>query len=194
MNFSRMQPFAVLAGALSIVAALYLGVPVQAAAQHQTARHSAGANNNAMKIEQRYMQLRGKLARTQQEAMKKNPHLVRDQKHFRKLLMDTMKRQGTDPKPQIAELNKLGKQIQNKHTSKAKRQNLIAKARKIQSTLMKAESKAARDPKVAAARKKLSQETIAAMRKINPKTDSMIAEMKAISKRMNNAHNAHQGG
>lgn len=192
MSSSRKQRTLVgLAGALTAAATLCLGVPAQAADQ-QSAQPSAEANNKAMQMEQRFMQLRAELAQTQQEAMKKTPDLLKQEKHFRTLLVATMKRQGSDPQPKIDALNKLGKQIEDKNTANAKRQSLIAEARKTQVELIKAESKAVKDPKVAAARKKLSEDTVAAMRKINPKTDAMIAELNAIGKRLAEMH-AGQG-
>ncbi|OBS10114.1 hypothetical protein [Acidihalobacter prosperus] len=193
MKFSRKQrTFAGLAGALTVAAALCFGATAQAA-DTTTAKPGAEANDKVMQMEQRFMQLRAELAQTQQEAVKKSPELAKQEKHFRELLVATMKRQGTDPQPKIDELNKLGRQIQDKNTDNTTRQTLITKARAIQAGLIQAENKAVSDPKVAAARKKLSEETVAAMSKVNPKTKAMIAELNAIGKRLAEMHGG-QGG
>lgn len=172
-----------LAGTFAIAAVCALGVPAQAA-DTQSAPQSSAADKQTMQMEQRFMQLRAELAQTQQTALKQHPELVKEETHFRELLMSTMKREGTDPKPQIETLNKLSKEIQDKKTDNAKRETLIGKARAIQAMLIRAETKAMQDHKVAAARKKLSEDTVSAMRKVNPKTDSMIAELNAIGKRL----------
>lgn len=197
MSFRRKQrTVAFLVGAITFVSALYLGVPAQAAdhaAATGVASSKADANKKVMEMEQRFMKLRSELAHTQQEALKKDPSLIKQEKHFQMLLVGTMKRQGNDPKPKIDELNQLRQKIEDKKTTKAQRASLISKARAIQVDLIKAEGKAVKDPKVAAARRKLSGDTIAAMRKVNPKTDQMIAELKAIGKRLSEMQNAHHG-
>lgn len=193
MSFSRKQrTLFSLAGAIAFAAVISIVVPAQAANQ-PVAKPSADANNKTMRMEQRYMQLQGELAQTQEKAFKKRPSLIKQEKHFRELFMATMKRQGTDPKPRVAELKKLRQQILDKHTDNTKRTALIAKARAIQEELLKAENKAIRDPRVAAANKKLRKDTIDEMRKVNPKTDQMIAEFEAIRKQLAKAHNGHAG-
>ncbi|AOV16427.1 hypothetical protein BJI67_04495 [Acidihalobacter aeolianus] len=184
MSSSRKQRvLAGLAGTFAIAAVFALGMTAQAA-DTQPAPQGSAPDKQVMQMEQRFMQLRSELAHTQETALKQHPELVKEETHFRELLMSTMKREGTDPKPQIETLNKLSKEIQDKKTDNAKRETLIGKARAIQAMLIRAETKAMQDHKVAAARKKLSEDTVAAMRKVNPKTDEMIAELNAIGKRL----------
>lgn len=193
-SLHKQRTLAVVVGAITFVSALCLGLPAQAAehAASPVAKSSkADANQKTMEMEQRFMQLRSELAQTQQEALKKNPSLIKQEKDFRELLVATMKRQGNDPKPKVDELNSLRLKVEDKKTTKAQRESLIAKARAIQVDLIKAEEKAVQDPKVSAARKKLSENTLADMRKVNPKTDQMIAELKAIGKDLAKMQSAH---
>jgi hypothetical protein len=99
-----------------------------------------------------------------------------------------MKKNGDDPQKMIDSLKTIGQQMKDKKLSDSKRSELLGKARQTQMGLIAAERKAMQDPKLMAARKELRTATMAAMRKIDPKTDKLLGEMRSIEQQVIKAH------
>lgn len=181
------------AGLLSLLAVFATPLNVMAAQPvSPTIQQQSGNSGSAKKIvqlQQKYFQIRRQLGQIEAKAVKSNPALVKKQQAFRAQLIGVMKKNGKDPKAMIASIRSLGKQMQDKKISASKRQQLLGKARQTEMELLGAERKAMQDPKIQAASKDLRTATLAAMRKVNPNTDKLIGEMRAVQQKIIKAHN-----
>lgn len=171
------------AGAITLLACAAL--PLKAMAQTPAAPAAkAQPNNNVAQLEQKYLQLRNELGQIAAKAERSDPALIKQQEAFRKQLIAVMKKNGNDPQKMLDTFKSLIKQLQDKTLPPAKRQEIMTKLQQTQRALVAAERKAMQDPALQQARNKLEASIMAAMRKINPATDKMLAEMHALERQI----------
>ena len=180
--------FVRVAGLLSLLAFAAMPLRVMAAQPvtpsiQQPSNGSAGSSGMSQ-LQQKYIQVRRQLSQIEAKAVKSDVGLVKKREAFRQQLVDVMKKNGDDPKPMIASLKSLGKQLQDSKLPASKRKEVLTKARQTQMALATAERKAMQDPKLQASRKDLQNATLAAMRKIDPNTDKLVGEMRSIEKQV----------
>lgn len=167
----------------------FLAAPVASMAGTPSApAPQPSAEASAQQLQQKYIEVRTALAKIEAKATNGDQSLAKKRVAFRKQLIAVMKKNGNDPQPMIASLHALGKQLQDKSLKASKREELIGKARKTQIALVTAERKAMQDPKLQTARKDLQDSTLAAMRKADPRTDKLLAELRSIETQIIKAH------
>lgn len=181
-------------GATLALTAIFVG-PAISYANNTTAHMPAGSNASQMhQLEQRYMQIRETLAKTERKAVANDPALIKKRKDFQNKLIDVMQHNGEDVKKDIADLTQIGKEFRKKGLSTEKKHALEQKARKIQYAVFKAERKAMKNPDLIKMQKDLQASTLTAMRKIDPKTDQLLNELKQIEMKLAKVHESQMKG
>lgn len=185
-NSLRYTRFVHVAGLVSLL--VFAALPLRAMAETSAASAKTpaapAAKSHAPAINQllqRYKQVSTELSQIRSKALKSDPALIKKGQALRQQMIDVMKKNGEDPQPMLDTLKSLGKQLQSKTLSASKREQLLGKARQTESALVAAERKALQNPKLQAEGKTFQQTVLADMRKVNPNTDKLIAELHSLS-------------
>ena len=178
------------AGAVTLLACAAL--PLKAMAAAPAAPAAQGQANQAAQLEQRYLQIRQELGQIAAKAERSDPSLAKQQEAFRKQLIAVMKKQGNDPQKMLDGFKNDIKQLQDKNLPAAKRQEIMRRMDQTQRALMAAEQKAMQDPALQQSRQKLQNAILAAMRKVDPNTDKLLAEMHTLERKIMQARSPAQ--
>lgn len=136
------------------------------------------------KLQQKMQTTGQQLNKIRQETMKAKPELQNQQKTYQSLLFKTMKEQGNDPDPTLARMHDIEEQFQDQSLAEGKRQQLMIEYQQKNAQLRKAGHDAMQDKGVRQAAEDLSQATIVAMRKQNPKAEALLQQMDQLRKEM----------
>ena len=167
-------------------------VPVASQAESKSAPAAAPSTQTQQgsfrQLQHQFMRIRADLTRIEGEAVKKNPQLLKMRDAFRQKLAAIMKKGGVDVKDQVKKLASIGKQLQVKNVSSAKRQELLHQARQVRLDLFAAEHKAMQNPGLQAMRKKLQEATLKTMREIDSNTDKLLAKIRDLEVKIVKLH------
>jgi len=136
------------------------------------------------KIEQALMHDRDQLVSIRQTTFKKHPELMKQQQDYAHMIMTEMKRKGLSPQKELKDLRAMQDKLRSGKVKGKERKALLVKFQRQFLAFREAERKVLAMPKLQAAQKKLKDNVLAAMRKENPKTDSLLKDMDANRKKL----------
>ncbi|CAH9019661.1 hypothetical protein [Candidatus Nitrosacidococcus sp. I8] len=110
-----------------------------------------------------------------------NPQLKKEMDQYQTLVLETMTKQGHNPQPILARIETIQAALQNPELEEEKRIDFTREYEKKNIDLQKISQEAMKDEQVQQSANNLSTETIAAMRKQNPKTEELLQQMKQAS-------------
>lgn len=171
--------------ALAVAAFCFAGTAVAA--------DNSGQNKSQQLISS-YQQDAKKLKQIHDKAVQKNPELAKEQKQFQDKVRDEIKNQGYDLDSGQERMQSIAKKLQSKDLNDKQRKQAMQKFQKERGQMMKARSAALSQPEVKKSGEQLQDDTISAMKKQNPKTKELIAEMKNLRKQMQQSSGAQQPG
>lgn len=165
------------------LAALALSAHAQPA-ESQSLSLTPDQIQNLHKLQQKMQATGQQLNKIRQETMKAEPELQNQQKTYQSLLFKTMKEQGNDPDPVLTRMHEIEEQFQGQDLAEDKRQQLMIEYQQKNAQLRKAGQDAMQDKGVRQAAEDLSQATVVAMRKQDPKVETLLQEMDQLRKEM----------
>ncbi|ADJ27083.1 hypothetical protein [Nitrosococcus watsonii] len=136
------------------------------------------------KLQQKMRTVGQQLDEIRQETLKTTPELQEQQEEYQSLLFKTMKEQGSDPDPALARMREIEGQVQNEDLPEDERKQFIMEYQQKDAQLQQASRDAMQDEKVRKMAESLSQDTVAAMRKQDPKTEELLQEMEQLREEM----------
>lgn len=143
------------------------------------ADQSNSPSSDQQKLMQAYSQDAQQLKAIHDKAVKNNPDLVKQQKQFQEQVRSAIKDQGYDLDAGQDRMQALVKKLQSKDLSDDQRKEVMQKFQTERQKLTKAQNAALAEPEIKQAGEKLQNDTIAAMKKEDPKTDQLISDMKS---------------
>ncbi|HKJ71815.1 MAG TPA: hypothetical protein VKA55_08705 [Gammaproteobacteria bacterium] len=127
--------------------------------------------------------LRQKLGKIQQQALKNNPDLQKQRKDLQDLMKTKVKGQVDGADEKLARLKEIRGKLQNdKDLPKAERQKLMKEFQQKASGFQQAQKKAMQDPEVQKAREQFQKDMRAAMKEEDPNTDQLIQDLQQARK------------
>ena len=141
----------------------------------------------------RMRELQQKLQVIQQEAVKADSDLQKERQDLQNMLVDTMKKQGFDPMKSMNRMQQLRQKMQGKDLSTKDKRELATKYRAEQQQFVAARKKAFGDKKVDKARESYKNKLLAAMKKVEPKTDDMLKELAQIEAKLRAMYRQQKG-
>ncbi|ABA56652.1 hypothetical protein [Nitrosococcus oceani] len=136
------------------------------------------------KLQQKMRTVGQQLDEIRQETLKTTPKLQEQQEEYQSLLFKTMKEQGSDPDPALARMREIEGQVQNEDLPEDERKQFIMEYQQKDAQLQQASRDAMQDEKVRKMAESLSQDTVAAMREQDPKTEELLREMEQLREEM----------
>jgi cellobiose-specific phosphotransferase system component IIA len=168
------------AAAALVIAGLVFGLPARAAeAQAKTPTATQQSRQQQFeKVRQQMLQAQKKLTDIQRATLKANPDLQHKQEAFSDMLLKEMDKQGHHSKKEVAELKAMAIKLRDKNTPDAERQTLATTFRKKVEAFQAAQRKALESPTMQKARKDLGEAIFTAMKKHDPNTEKLVAQIK----------------
>lgn len=137
-----------------------------------------------LSLGERIQATRQALDETREATLKANPKLVERQRKLDAMVLKTIRANGVDPEKdekRLAELKAEIKAMNKGEFDHKRRLALTDEHRAITLRLAKAREEAMQDEKVVKTREALREDVLAAMRKQNPETDQLLAELRELS-------------
>lgn len=144
---------------------------------------AAAADNGqgqAQQMMKSYRQDAQQLKQIHDKTIKNNPQLAKEQDQFQETVQEAIKEQGYDVEAGQQRMQKMAKKLQSGDLSDQQRKQVMQKFQSERQKMVKARNAAMSQPEVQKQGEKLQQDTIAAMKKQNPKTTQLISEMKDV--------------
>ena len=142
----------------------------------------------------RMRELQQKLETVQQKAVNGDSDLQKQRQDLQNLLVETMKKQGFDPMESMNRMKQLRQKMEGKDLSAQDKRVVATKYQAEQRQFMEARKKALSDEKVDKARESYKDNLLAAMKKVEPKTDDMLKELAQVEAKLRAMYRQHQGG
>ncbi|NNC22923.1 hypothetical protein [Salinisphaera orenii] len=172
--------------ALATLALTFVAGPTLAAS------NSGKANNGTQALIQKYQEKSKELQQIHQKTLKNNPELKKQQNDYQKMVRSAIKKQGYNTESGRDKLQSLSKKLQSGDLSKSKRKEVMQQFQSERKKMSKARKQAMSQPKIKQARQKLQDDTQAAMKKQNSKTDKLIQSLRKIQKKMRSSAKSSQ--
>lgn len=132
----------------------------------------------AMQAQMRVRQLQKQISQLQNKALEQNPELQSQRDELKSLVQEKMKEQGVDPEASGKRLQAIREQVQGGNVSKEKQKSLAEEFRSKRGELMKARRSAMQSEAVRTERKAFREDLMAAMKKIDPNADKLVANFR----------------
>lgn len=130
-------------------------------------------------LRQEMQQLGAVLQQIQLQAVAATPSLNDRQEGFQSLLFSTMQEQGFDAATAFAQMNALQMRMQDANATAEQKQAMAAEFQRRSQAFQSAQAQAMQSSEVQAAQQQLESELKAAMMRIDPATEQLIAQMEA---------------
>ncbi|KAB7627808.1 hypothetical protein [Alkalilimnicola sp. S0819] len=167
--------------ALALIAAPALAqqggqAPQPGAAQQQ--QQPDPREQEFMQARQRLQQLQQELGQIQRQAVEGSEVLLQQQEELQKLIADTMEENGFDARARWDELNAMVEELQSGELAEEAQQEMVQEFRSKQQAFQQAQQQALSTEAVQQAARDFQQDTLEAMKKLDPKTDQLIADIR----------------
>lgn len=140
------------------------------------------------------MQDERQLAQIQGKTLKHHPELQKRQQAFLDMMTKEMKRRGHSPHKDMVELRALAGKLHGKSLSDADRRKLTQQFEQKLIAFQRARDEAMKSPKLQKARANLAHAVLAAMKKEDPKTESLLKQVTEKRRELMQMHAAAMGG
>ncbi len=190
MTTTRKTPGRLSGGATLALALLLCGAASQAQPQPAPAPPAKGKaapspeEQAFNQTRQELDQIRGKLAGIQKEVMKGDKPLRDDEDKLQRLIEDTMKKGGMDPKAQLSKMKGIYDQLQKGGMAEEQGRKLMGEFQQLRMTLEKAQYAAMQDKQVKERGEAFQKRLEAAMIKKDPAAKELLARYAALLKKL----------
>lgn len=157
--------------ALAIAALSVTGMAVAA---------DSSGQNNTQQLMKTYRSDAQQLKQIHDKTVRNNPQLAKEQQQFQDQVKGAIKKQGYDIKDGQKHMQSMAKKLQSGNLSDKQRKQVMQNFQQERQKMVKARNAALSQPDVQKSGQKLESDTIAAMKKQNPKTPQLISEMKSV--------------
>lgn len=162
--------------ALAIAALSFSGM----AAAADNSGQSSGSQNNTQQLMKTYRSDMQQLEQIHDKTIKNNPQLAKEQQQFQDQLKSAIKKQGYDVNAGQKRMQAMAKKLQSGNLSDQKRKQVMQNFQQERQQMVKARNKALSNSDIQQSGQKLQNDTMAAMKKQNPKTTQLISEIKSV--------------
>lgn len=148
---------------------------------------NAAANAKKSQIQEMQKHLRDvqdKLTKIQEDTAKNDPDIKKQEDDFQAYLDTVMKSLGYTPDEDMKKVDKLSATIQDKKTSSTDRARTMLQYLRVKRHYQEGERKALYDPKVQVRQKTLQEAMVAAMKKHDASTQSLLDDMQKTEQKL----------
>jgi predicted RNA binding protein with dsRBD fold (UPF0201 family) len=124
-----------------------------------------------------YMQLQKQLAQIQHDTLQAHPELQKQEQDLHDLILAKMSSNGHSAQDDLAEINKIEEKLKSDKTTDSERDALMSDYQKKAVAFRNAQTQAMQSPDVEAAKKKLINDVVSAMKEKNPQTEQLMQQM-----------------
>ncbi|AWN14702.1 hypothetical protein [Salinisphaera sp. LB1] len=163
-------------GTLAIAALSFTGMAVAA----DNGGQSNSSQNNTQQLMKTYRSDAKQLKQIHDKTIKNNPQLAKEQQQFQQQVKGAIKKQGYDIKSGQKRMQSMAKKLQSGKLNDKQRKQVMQNFQNERQKMVKARNAALSQPAIKKSGQKLENDTIAAMKKQNPKTPQLISEMKSV--------------
>lgn len=156
---------------------MVLGLPARAATSSTGASASSSTEQKTEHLRSDMLKLRQKLTQIQREVIAKDKKLQHRQVAFSELLLKKMEKPNYHAKKEIAAIKQLALKLRDKTIAAAKRNTLEKEFRQKIQRFQEAQHTALATPELRKASHALLGAILAAMKKLDPNTDKLIAKL-----------------
>lgn len=169
---------------LAIAALSFTGMAVAA---------DSSGQGNSQQLMKTYRSDAKQLKQIHDKAVQNNPQLAKEQQQFQNQVKSAIKDQGYDINDGQQRMQSMAKKLQSGDLSDKQRKQVMQKFQAERQKMVKARNAALQKPEVQKAGQKLENDTIAAMKKQNPKTPQLISEMKNVRGKLQQSAGSNSG-